>query len=576
VNDQTESVDTGRKTSPLPSRGDLRRAHEALLANEDRLQFWLDRGVTEKVLKTCNVGWHAPTARYWIPIHDASGALVNVKRYKPGAKNKSLHWPGHGRPNRLLGAQTLAKRSAGEVLVCAGEPDWLLARSLGFLAVTATSGEGAGFTPEMVAALAGRDVVLVLDTDEAGRKGASKLSAALVGRASSVRDVVLPLPAEVDKDLTDWVKPGRDAAQLRAIVAETPVVGGPATDAVSRVEPAALVRRAIEEKIPELGSRNGAGFWLACQLRDGLLEKPDAWPVMQAFQRQVMDLKTDPYTEHEARDSLDSAYSRPPRSASAGAGYELSDAGNAERLVDRHGTDMCWVAGYGGWHYWTGKCWAPDHHGQVMGWAKETARSIHREAAGLDQKAAAVLHSFAKTSSNAGRLKAMLDVATSEPGLSLSADRFDADPDRLVAGNCAVEVRAGTVTAVSHAREHLARVVAGADYDPRATAPAWDAFLGAALPDKDVRDFVQRLVGYSLIGGNPERRLVFVIGPSSTGKSTFLDVLDDVLGGYSGVFNLDLFRSKPNEGPRPRGSAKSVSRGEDEVDGPARVSSLMS
>jgi len=50
----------------------------------------------------------------------------------------------------------------------------------------------------------------------------------------------------------------------------------------------------------------------------------------------------------------------------------------------------------------------------------------------------------------------------------------------------------------------------------------------------------------------------------------------DLLVGLDGLHVLDVVDAEEHLRVRVRGSAKSVSRGEDEVDGPARVSSLMS
>lgn len=236
-----------------------------------------------------------------------------------------------------------------------------------------------------------------------------------------------------------------------------------------------------------------------------------------------------------------------------GDGYSWNDAGNAERLIDRHGADMRWVPGYGGWHIWTETHWESDVTGLVTAWAKETARAITAEAKHLfkeDLKTAGRLLRFATGSANAGKITAMLKLAQAEPGISMLASAFDRDRNLLVCRNGTLRLDEGDATFREHRREDYDRRMAGAEYEPEGPTPRFDAFLAETVPDAAVRRYLQKLVGYSLIGGNPERRLIFVIGRTSTGKTTLLRLIDDALGAYAGTFDLTLFRSKPGEGPR--------------------------
>jgi hypothetical protein len=61
------------------------------------------------------------------------------------------------------------------------------------------------------------------------------------------------------------------------------------------------------------GTRNDAGFWLACQLRDNGYTKDESRPVLEEYQVRVRDAGDHEYTEGEALASLDQAFSRPPR-----------------------------------------------------------------------------------------------------------------------------------------------------------------------------------------------------------------------------------------------------------------------
>ena len=93
------------------------------------------------------------------------------------------------------------------------------------LGVTATcSPGGAGkWRPEHSASLAGADVVILPDNDDAGRQHAVQVAASLAGRAKSVRTVALPgLPQK--GDAYDWIEAGGTAEQLEALATTAPLL----------------------------------------------------------------------------------------------------------------------------------------------------------------------------------------------------------------------------------------------------------------------------------------------------------------------------------------------------------------
>src|SRR5262249_30456698 len=90
------------------------------------------------------------------------------------------------------------------VFVCEGEKDAGRVASLGHCATTVACGD---WTEDCIKALAGRDVLIFEDNDDAGRKKAYEAAQALHGVAKTVR--VVRLPGLPDKgDVSDWLNAG--------------------------------------------------------------------------------------------------------------------------------------------------------------------------------------------------------------------------------------------------------------------------------------------------------------------------------------------------------------------------------
>lgn len=112
--------------------------------------------------------------------------------------------------------EVLAAVVAGEVVyVCEGEKDVESLRRLG-VAATCNPGGAGKWREEYSHSLGGADVVVIADRDDAGRKHALAVAAALAGIASSVK-VVEPAKG---KDATDHVDAGLTLKQLVPVDAD--------------------------------------------------------------------------------------------------------------------------------------------------------------------------------------------------------------------------------------------------------------------------------------------------------------------------------------------------------------------
>jgi len=252
-----------------------------------------------------------------------------------------------------------------------------------------------------------------------------------------------------------------------------------------------------------------------------------------------------------------------------------SDLANAHRLSRDHGEELRHCAALG-WYVWSETGWSTgrsDREVAVMQRMEDVVRGLDAYAGQLliaaahasDDATAAKLRAqaqlftkWAQRSQSLPRMKAALELAASLPDIAASTSDFDRDPWLLNVGNGTLEL-GGVPRLREHRRSDLLTKIAGADYDPNATAPTWLRFLERVLPDPEVRAFVQRALGYSLSGDVGEQCLFICHGPGANGKSTALETVRHVLRDYAAHAQTDTFmrvgqRGADNDLARLRGA----------------------
>jgi putative DNA primase/helicase len=230
-----------------------------------------------------------------------------------------------------------------------------------------------------------------------------------------------------------------------------------------------------------------------------------------------------------------------------------SDLGNARRLVQLHGRDLRYDAARRSWLVWDGQRWARDATGAVQRRAKQVVQAIHAEAAAeSDSRRRRLLAKHALESEAEPRIRRMVALAESEPGIPVVPAELDVDPWLLNVGNGTLDLRTGMLR--PHERHDLLTKLAPVRFDLRARSRPWELFLERVLPEEEVRSFVRRAAGYSLTGSTAEEKLFFAHGPTGTGKSTFLEAMKSTLGDYARTADFSTFltgRPEAAGGARP-------------------------
>jgi P4 family phage/plasmid primase-like protien len=250
----------------------------------------------------------------------------------------------------------------------------------------------------------------------------------------------------------------------------------------------------------------------------------------------------------------------PSRKASPGIKREnLTDLGNARRLVAKYGQELRYCHPWKRWLVWDGKRWAEDNTGATMRRAKATVREIYAEASTVaDEDHRKAIAKHAMRSEGAQRLKAMMTLAESELGVPVLPRMLDRDPWQLNVQNGIIDLRTGEL--LEHdPKEHIAKL-APVDYDPAAICPLWERFLDEIMDgNADLIHFLQRATGYSLTGNTSEQCLFILYGTGANGKTTLMQTISAMLGEYGLQTPVDTLMVRrghviPNDVARLRGA----------------------
>ena len=262
--------------------------------------------------------------------------------------------------------------------------------------------------------------------------------------------------------------------------------------------------------------------------------------------------------------------------------YPDNDRGNAHMLMDHRPDTLIAIKGSDNFAQWDSetKSWglvspaamAEQIHISVecrINLAAEDALDAGRRAddqgdddtAKREFKLATEYKNRAKASTNFQKIKNTLAIARGIPGRSVSQDTFDSDPETLGVANGILDfskaagglVEDRSDMLVEGSLKHLILLNTDTAYDADATSPIWEDYLETFLPDQKYRRFVRKALGYTLLGGNPERLIIFLQGGTSTGKTTMLEAIRAAIGvQYSGTVNVGaVFRERQDGGPNP-------------------------
>jgi P4 family phage/plasmid primase-like protien len=230
--------------------------------------------------------------------------------------------------------------------------------------------------------------------------------------------------------------------------------------------------------------------------------------------------------------------------------FKNTDLGNAERFFHHQGDSFKYNTTFGKWFIWDGKRWAEDRTQRIIQMGMKEIRNIYKEAyEEEDEEKRKAIADHARRSESKGRLEAMISMAQSFA--PILPDSLDQNEWMFNCKNGVVDLKTGALQ--PHNRELMMTKISDVSYDAQADCPTWKAFLNDVFQDEqgnvkqDTIDFLQKAVGYSLTGSTREQVLFFLYGSGRNGKSSFMNIIKEILGDYGKQTNAETFTVKKSD-----------------------------
>lgn len=116
-------------------------------------------------------------------------------------------------------------------------------------------------------------------------------------------------------------------------------------------------------------------------------------------------------------------------------------------------------------------------------------------------------------------------------GLELSASKFDSVAHEFACANGVINLRSGELRATR--QEDYISIASSVAYDPEMAIPHFQRFLETSHPDAEVRDFLQKALGYSMTNETSESKMFIHYGArTANGKSVLMNVLKQIMGDH--------------------------------------------
>jgi putative DNA primase/helicase len=228
----------------------------------------------------------------------------------------------------------------------------------------------------------------------------------------------------------------------------------------------------------------------------------------------------------------------------------LTDLDSADRFA-RYWKGKAKFAPGVGWLKWEGSHWEVLSDAEALHLCRKPAGQMADRFPNIALDDASKFAKWVTESRQVPLLKRTLTLAEGMSELRCEADGLDANPYLLATPSGVVDLKTGELIDPEPGQWMTHRTAV--EYDPQAKAPKWEAYLAERLKGHlEVVGYVQRALGQGLIGyTGPHVFLLY--GPTHCGKTTTLEVVMALLGGYAATMPVGVLMTneRGSEGAQP-------------------------
>ncbi|CAM5427805.1 MULTISPECIES: phage/plasmid primase, P4 family [Streptomyces] len=243
---------------------------------------------------------------------------------------------------------------------------------------------------------------------------------------------------------------------------------------------------------------------------------------------------------------------------------DWDDIGNAQRVVDRYGTEIRWITDTEQWAFYEAGRWVLKGANTGV-WTRvvSTVDHLADEADNYSDEPPAIepdvrpskddllterekFTKWARGQRMRTKLAAAREVLQAHPAVHCTMSHFDRPEMLLNVANGIVDLKTGDLLA--HSRDLYLMQQSPVRYDPKATCPQFEAFLDSVMPDPERRAYLARVVGYTITGSTEEQVMFIHHGDGQNGKGVFMRVMMELLGDYAQSVPRSTLLAKQSDG----------------------------